>query len=570
MEELESQAFDPRRILAIIIRRWRIVLIAVVVFAVPSFILASVQTKMYAAKSEVVVSDPSANTVFSSSGSPIRIDPARTLQTQVSIAESPEVRSCTDDKLGSAAGDLASLTASDHADSDVLSIRATSHIPAVARDGADAALACLIEVNGKSRSDALLQRADELRQKALALEGGSASADQIKSYVTLADQAEIDSKVVDSSYRVIRRADLPTSPFAPNPFKNSIVFGFLGLLVGIGVVFVVERIDDRIGFGDADGIAGTSLLVTVPLGGEPKGKKFPDMARNFTSNKRQYNEAIRSLAATVKFTKAIDGATVFGVTSSNASEGKSSIAANLAYALAADGNNVVLVSADLRRPTIGAYFGVVDAKVNGLSSVLTGTATAAECIVRHKDESRLLLMPSGKEVSNPGALLGSERMGEVLQSVIVSGADFVIIDTAPLVPVSDTLSMVRHLDRLIMVAVPGRTGRGVLTESIERVNRLGGSVLGVLLNGFNPKIPGYYYGYAKGGYTYGGYGYGRYGYGRYGYGRYGYGRYGYGRYGYGRYGYGRYGYEVDEANMKYADPVDNDAVEGSEASYFTS
>jgi Mrp family chromosome partitioning ATPase len=184
--------------------------------------------------------------------------------------------------------------------------------------------------------------------------------------------------------------------------------------------------------------------------------------------------------------------------------------------------------------------------------VLTGTATAAECIVRHKDESRLLLMPAGKEVSNPGALLGSERMGEVLQSVIVSGADFVIIDTAPLVPVSDTLSMVRHIDRLIMVAVPGRTGRGVLTESIERVNRLGGSVLGVLLNGFNPKIPGYYYGYAKGGYTYGGYGYGRYGYGRYGY----------GRYGYGRYGYGRYGYEVDEANMKYADPVDNDAVVG--------
>jgi capsular exopolysaccharide synthesis family protein len=552
MEELESQAFDPRRILAIIIRRWRIVLIAVVVFAVPSFILASFQTKMYAAKSEVVVSDPSANTVFSSSGSPIRIDPARTLQTQVSIAESPEVRSCTDDKLGSAAGDLASLTASDHADSDVLSIRATSHIPAVARDGADAALACLIEVNGKSRSDALLQRADELRLKA---EGGSVSSEQVSTYLTLADQAEIDSKVVDSSYRIIRRADLPTSPFAPNPLKNSILFGFLGFLVGIAVVFVLERIDDRIGFGDVDGVGGASLLVTVPLGGEPKGKKFPELARTFTSNKRDYNEAIRSLAATVKFTKAVDGVSVFAVSSSNASEGKSSIAANLGYALAADGNNVVIVSADLRRPTIGGYFGVVDSKVNGLTSVLTGTATVAECIVRHKDVSRLLLLPAGREASNPGALLGSERMGEVIQSIIASGADFVIVDTAPLVPVSDTLSMVRHLDRLLVVAVPGRTGRSVLIESIERINRLGGSVLGVLLNGFNPKIPGYYYGYAKGGYTYGGYGYGRYGYGRYGYGRYGYGRYG---------GYG------EEANMKYVDPVDDDAAEGREATYFNS
>jgi capsular exopolysaccharide synthesis family protein len=552
MDETAAPSFDPRQLLAVVLLRWKIVVIAVLAFAVPGYALATIEPKMYAAKSEVVVTDPAANTVFDSTGSPVRIDPARTMQTQVSVAESPEVRSCTEDRLGDAAPDLAGLTAAAQADSDVLTIRATSRIPAVAQQAADAALTCLIEVNGKSRSDALLQRAAELRQKASALQGQvNQPADQIKSYLTLADQAEIDSKIVDSSYRVISRASLPTKPYAPNPLKNSVVFAFLGLMIGLAIVFVVERIDDRIGFGDVEGIGNTTLLATVPLGAKAQGKKFPTLPRNFSSNKRQYNEAIRSLATSVNFAKTVDDVRVFAVMSANAGEGKSSVAANLAYALAADGSNVVLLSADLRRPTVGLYFGVEDLKVTGLTEILTGTATVADCIVRHGEESRLLLVPSGPVVSNPGALLGSDRMGEVIETILSSGADFIILDTAPVVPVSDTLSLLRHANRVIVVAVPGRTGRHALEQSIDRVTRLGASVLGIVLNGFNPKIPGYYYNYAAGGaaYGYGGYGYGRYGYG-----------YGRGRYGY---GYG-YGYGADE-NSKYMDPsapeslADNDS-----------
>ena len=167
----------------------------------------------------------------------------------------------------------------------------------------------------------------------------------------------------------------------------------------------------------------------------------------------------------------------------------------------------MLVSADLRRPTLSAIFHVEDTH-KGLTSVLVGDAKLTECLrpVILPSGQKLYLLPAGPLPSNPGELLGSRGMRDVIASIEKAGADYILIDSPPVLPVADALSLAQFADGVLVLTLANRTRKGHLAETLDRLRTVNADVIGIVVNGVPTR-----------GRSHGGL-YGRYGYGGYGYG----------------------------------------------------
>jgi capsular exopolysaccharide synthesis family protein len=192
------------------------------------------------------------------------------------------------------------------------------------------------------------------------------------------------------------------------------------------------------------------------------------------------------------------------VTSAAPGEGKTTVVANLGRALAASGAHVVIVSADLRRPRIGSVFDI-DETTSGLTSVLLGEVTLAEAIQPLDVEGglQMALLPSGPLPANAPAILGSEAFAKVLTRIEEAGADVILIDTAPVLPVSDALVIAQQVDGVVVTAVPELTKKSSLAEAIRRLRAVDAEVVGVVMNGVTKRTGdhygyGYGYGYSQG------------------------------------------------------------------------
>lgn len=269
-------------------------------------------------------------------------------------------------------------------------------------------------------------------------------------------------------------------------------------------------------------------------------EKTPDIAEK--SSRRvafQVMEAYKMIRTNLMFSLATKESSAVVFSSAEPSAGKSTLSANLAIVMAQTGARVLLIDADMRKPTQHRNFQL--SRTMGLSKILGGLATVEECL--HKDvKPNVDVILSGPTPPNPSELLGSARMKSLLEEM---GAqyDYIFIDMPPLCVVADALVVAPMAAGVVLVARHNQTMYEEFSEALEKVETAGADLLGVVLSDMHSSVG-----------SYGRYGYGRYGYryGRYGYGRYGYGRYG--RYGYGRYGgyryYQRYGYEYGDNNNK--------------------
>ena len=189
------------------------------------------------------------------------------------------------------------------------------------------------------------------------------------------------------------------------------------------------------------------------------------------------------------------------VTSAAPAEGKSTVAGNLAASLAQAGKKTVLVSCDFRRPTTEHFFGVNN--MIGLSDVLTGTHSMKAALQRPGDE-QLLIMTSGKMPPNPSELLASTKMQELIES-LGEWADWVIIDTPPLLAVADPAAVARWTDGVLMVTQAGKSTRDAAKKSVEMLSKVGAAIVGVVVWGIVEGKGGPGYGYYAGGHYYAGY-----------------------------------------------------------------
>ena len=310
-------------------------------------------------------------------------------------------------------------------------------------------------------------------------------------------------------------ARVPKAPISPNKILDGVLGLFIGLAFGIGLAIVRERLDDGLrDRGDLEAAVGAPVLAVIPK--VPGWKKRQDAKLvSLEQPKSAVSEAYRTLRTSVLFTGMQRGVKALMIVSPTAGEGKTTTAANLAVSLADANKRVILISADLRKPRLHRFFALENEV--GLSSVLTGDARAWEALQDPKIDN-LRIMASGPVPARPGELLQSEAMGELIAE-LREVADFVIIDTAPILLVADALALAPLVEGVVFVADSEVTTRGAVAHAREQLEQVGAPIIGAVFNNFDPSKARNYSPYAYSPY--------RYRYGRYGYGeRYGYGYYG--------------------------------------------
>lgn len=302
---------------------------------------------------------------------------------------------------------------------------------------------------------------------------------------------------------ILTPAEVPTAPVVPNTRLNLILGLLVGVILGLAVALLIEVLDTRI-----RGEQHVRQLTDSPILGGIAFDKFapkrPLIVQTEPNSPRA--EAFRSLRTNLQFLDVEGGPRSFVITSSVPSEGKSTTAANLAIVMAQSGARVLLIDGDLRSPSVATMFGVEGAV--GLSDVLIGRVRLADAI-QVWGLKNLSLLPSGAMPPNPSELLGSQAMVSLLRHV-EKEFDVILIDSPPLLPVTDSALLSKHVRGALVVVAAGRTHRGQLNGSVESLQNVGAHVAGVVLTMLPTRGPDAY-------------GYGRYGYGAYGYG-YGYGR----------------------------------------------
>ena len=303
--------------------------------------------------------------------------------------------------------------------------------------------------------------------------------------------------------RVVDPAVVISTPYTPQKLRIIGIAAVVGLLLGIMLALLIEYLDNTIkNSEDVDIKLHRPLLGMLP---RLKGKITPgDLQTAFLSADKEngFSEAIRTMRTGVLLS-AIDAPhKVLLVTSSIPDEGKTSVATNLALALG-QVRKVCLVDADMRRPTVAKVLGV-DTTSKGLSNLIAGTEPASECLHFNK-EAGIHIIPSGALPPNPLELISSKRFNDVIDK-LVDSFDVVIIDSPPVQLVSDALVLATFAHSTIYVVKADSTPYQVVLGGLERLEKTGAHLLGVVVNQLDVDKQERYYGYGK----YSAYGYGKY------------------------------------------------------------
>jgi Mrp family chromosome partitioning ATPase len=373
-------------------------------------------------------------------------------------------------------------------------------------------------------------------------------------YQELARQAETDRALYESVLRQIKETDLskdvktnavsiiehspfPRKPVSPSPIKAIGLGLLLGLLAGAAFVYLTDAMDRSVKTVDeAEALFEMPVLAAIPE--VKKSEVAPDGDGEKMQEEATYRlvaeapegpaaEAFRNLRAAVALLGPEIDHKVFIFTSASPAEGKSFTSANYALSLAQQGYNVLLIDGDLRRPTLHRIFqagGAEDAKAiasgYGIVDCLVGAVDLDEAVKPVSStridpvpalngsgpssdatqKGKLSLLAGGRRAPNPAELLSGSTFGRLIEEATRS-YDRVVIDSAPVLAVSDTLLMVPHVQNVCMVIRAGHSARNAIQRALRLLSTSGGRTVGMVLNRL-PRQRGasYYYYYASEGY----------------------------------------------------------------------
>lgn len=326
-------------------------------------------------------------------------------------------------------------------------------------------------------------------------------------------EAGVIAGLAPSNIRAVERASPPREPSAPKKVRDLAIATVLGLLIGVGLAFVVDSLDNAVTSADeVSRLLGLPVLGEVPLvkveeNGNRRGRFLsrqpaasgPLLLVGGEEHGRAM-EAYRAIRTSILLSSSERPPQRILVTSALPGDGKTTTAINLGRALAQTGARTVLIDLDMRRMSLGQAFGMDGEQ--GLSTYLAGTSDLASQ-VRDTPYDKLLVVPAGPVAPNPAELIGSQRMVLGLQ-LVQEYFNYVVVDSPPVLDVTDAIVASTWMDGVVLVVRAGATPREAVRKAAHRLNMVGAKILGVVVNAVDGSRHGhsYYSGYYRYGYGY--------------------------------------------------------------------
>ncbi len=493
-------------------RRW-IVIGVVLVVVVGALALSFSQQKVYRATAELLLQHRSTENLFDALKD--IGDPSRLPQTEMKVIQSQPVRAEVERRIGMAPG----ISASQAGSADIIEVSAQHTDPATAAKIADTYAQAYIDYRRTQAVDDILAaskqiqaKIDELQKEIDVVEGEARGAGPQQSPAAGAilaarseglrsqqnvfkeklNQLQVATALNSGGAQLVNPASIPTSPVRPKPLTDGVLAGAVGLILGVGLAFLLEYLDDSIKTKEhLERVIGNGIPVFGLIPPIERGDVEVDSA--LVAPTSGPAEAYRALRTAVQFL-GVDRPKVLQVTSASLSEGKTTTVANLAAVFARAGAKVVLADCDLRRPRVHTFFNLAHSP--GLTSILLGEVAVNEGMKRIAGAGGLYVLPSGTRPPNPSELLGSLRMTELLRN-LKSGADIVLVDSPPLLPVTDASVLAGRVDGVLLVVMAGTTTRRPLQRAVELLRQMQAPIVGVVLTKAGGDT-GYGYGYGYG------------------------------------------------------------------------
>ena len=314
-------------------------------------------------------------------------------------------------------------------------------------------------------------------------------------------EAGVMTGLRSSNVRIVDSASAPTGPSSPNIPRNIMLSLLVGLAGGVGLAFVLESRDNSVhSLEQAQMVTALPSLAVIPLATratrsvqqQDKLLSQPQSAVAVTRPKSQIAEAYRALRTSILLSSTGKAAKVLMVTSALPQEGKTTTSVNLAIVLAQHGSRVLLIEADMRCSAISEMFAFTTD--TGLSTVLAQGTSAESALRTMPGVPNLSVLPAGPAPVNPSEILASARMREML-AVMRTKFDHIIVDTPPVLNVTDAVLLSALADSTVLVIRSGMTSKAALRRVHEVLSHVNARIMGVVLNGADATEPDrYYYG----------------------------------------------------------------------------
>lgn len=498
---------DASRRLRFLTRRWPIVVLAVLASTVTAVGFSLTQEKEYTAEAMLLFRDAGLDQTLFGSG---YRDPAREAATNVRLVGLVGVSQRTADALrapGQASdvrrelGDRRALTERDISADVMVAPEGQSNLVSVSFTDPSPELAAIVantfarqyvefrqEADRQKIRDAQELVATKLKQ--LGPEGRNTREGRLLEQ--RAEQLEISSALQTGNAELVQPARVPDSPSAPNPRRSGILAALFGLLLGLGLAWLLDRLDRKIRDAEeAREVFDRPLLGSIPRGRLGRRQQGHALASQEAEAFMMFRASLRYFNVDRKLRSVL-------VTSATPGEGKTSVSFNLAMAAAATGSRVLLIEADLRRPTMASYFGLSAAP--GLTNLLSTdlgiedvaqTVPASVAFRAAAPDQTVDVIAAGPLPPNPADLLDSERMRQLV-SRAEEVYDLVVIDTPPTSVVSDAVPLVRIVSGIIVVLRAAYSERGLTQRLRDQLDHLEAPVLGFVLNGVTVGDSAYY------------------------------------------------------------------------------
>ena len=479
-------------------RKWWIACAALLGLAA-SLGLAFIEPKQYSATAQLLVQPSGVSTAVGAA--PAAVTPTD-VQTDLQLVTSAPVQK----KVAGRLGRRPAVSAAEVAQTNIIAITAVSSTPARAALIANTYAAGFVSYEQHVAIEALSLAEAQLRAQIRSLgrqitaltKQSSASSEAAALLNQQAVQKEqlaqmqVDGAVTTGGVEFVTPAQPPVSPSAPKPIQDGTLGLTVGLILGLAAAFMRDSFDDALTTKETtERLGGAPVLAMVPM--VPSWKRREQaLVVSISQPLSPAAEAYRSLRTSLQFIRQERELRTILITSPAATEGKTSTIANLGAVFAHAGERVLLVSCDLRRPRLGKFFGL-DEQI-GLTSVLLGQRQLATAVQRVNET--MWVLGAGPVPSNPAELLSGKEMRQLF-AVLRAEFDVVLIDSPPVLPVTDAAVLSNYVDGTLLVIAAGQTKRVELQRAAEKLAQVNAPVVGIVLNEVT-RQSGYSYGYGYG------------------------------------------------------------------------